>query len=177
MQYTHKKTSLGRARIIYIALMLLGIFLTSLKLENWARFAFTTIGIFSIVASAFLILKYELTEYTVIVNAKEDNIDFFINKVVGKRGAYDCYFKMSCGEEALKLERGTKEELKKKYSKILFHTYCHNIVSQDKYAIVFKNDDQYECVICELNDTMLSYIESSISIAKNAWATRSPDNE
>ncbi len=168
MQYTHKKTSLGRARIIYIALMLLGFFLTSIKLENWARFASATIGVFSLVAGAFLILKYELTEYTIVVNAKENDLDFFINKVVGKRGAYDCYFHLSDGESIIKLEKSTKRELKEKYSKINFHTYCHNIASQDKYAIIFKNDDQYECLICELNDTMLSYLESSLALAKSA---------
>ena len=168
MQYTHKKTSLGRARIIYISLMLLGIFLTSIKLENWARFAFTTIGIFALVGGAFFILKYELTEFSIVVNAKEDDVNFFINKTVGKRGNYDCYFKMSTCEEVLKLEKDSKKSLREKYSKIYFHTYCHNLVSQDKHAIIFKNDDQYECIICELNDTMLSYLESSMSLAKSA---------
>ena len=172
MQYSHKKIS-GKSRIIYISLMLLGFFLTSVKLEGWSRVIFATIGVFALVTGLFFIVRYELTEFSIVVNAKENDFDFFINKVVGKRGAYDCYFRLSDAEDIVKLEKSTKKELKEKYTKVFFHNYSHNLSSPDRYVILFINDDQYEGVICELNDTMLTYLKNSIEMVKNL--SKSPD--
>lgn len=172
MQYSHKKIS-GKSRIIYISLMLLGFFLTSVKLEGWSKVIFATIGVFALVAGLFFIVRYELTEFSIVVNAKERDFDFFINKVVGKRGSYDCYFHLSDGEDIIKLEKSTKKELKEKYTKVFFHNYSHNLSSPDRYVILFKNDDQHEGVICELNDTMLTYLKNSIEMVKNL--SKSPD--
>ena len=65
----------------------------------------------------YLFIKCDMTTYTYIVMENEGRQDFYIDKAVGKRGAYICYFLIS---DALKIVKyngsSTKENLKLEYN-------------------------------------------------------------
>ena len=166
MQYSHKKKS-ALCKFIYLTSICLGFVCAFINVTGILASVFSVLSIALIMGGMFIFMKYDATTYTVVVNAKETDFDFFISKAVGKRGAYICYFLIS---DALKIVKyngsSTKEELKLEYNGILFHNYFHGFNSRDRYALIFKLDDKLDALIIELNDEALKQLEHFMSVAQ-----------
>ena len=100
-------------------------------------------------ASVFLLIKYELYTYTYILSERNGTLDFYINKVSGKRGSYVCYFPLTDAVYFEKLEKGYAENLRRTYESIAFYKYNKNIFTGEKYIIIFENGSRYDAVIFE----------------------------
>ena len=166
MQYSHKKNS-ALCKFIYLTSICLGFVCAFINVTGILASVFSVLSIALIMGGMFIFMKYDATTYTVVVNAKETDFDFFISKAVGKRGAYICYFLIS---DALKIVKyngsSTKEELKLEYNGILFHNYFHGFNSKDRYALIFKLDDKLDALIIELNEEALKQLEHFMSVAQ-----------
>ena len=166
MQYSHKKNS-ALCKFIYLTSICLGFVCAFINVTGILASVFSVLSIALIMGGMFIFLKYDATTYTVVVNAKETDFDFFISKAVGKRGAYICYFLISDALQIVKYNgSSTKEELKLEYNGILFHNYFHGFNSKDRYALIFKLDDKLDALIIELNDEALKQLEHFMSVAQ-----------
>lgn len=166
MQYSHKKNS-ALCKFIYLTSICLGFVCAFINVTGIVASVFSVLSIALIMGGMFIFMKYDATTYTIVVNAKETDFDFFVSKAVGKRGAYICYFLIS---DALKIVKyngsSTKEELKLEYNGIVLHSYVHSLSSKDRYAIIFKLDDKLDALIIELNDEALKQLEHFMSVAQ-----------
>ncbi len=157
------------ARILYILLFGLALVLMSLPFkEGTSRTVLILISIASLVSAMYLIMRYELTTYTYILNPRGNDYDFFVDKAVGKRGNYVCSYPASNIVKVVPLQKDTREELKKEYPNILIYNYTHNLFCGKKQVIVFRNSPYYEAVICELGDEMESFLEKIMALIKEA---------
>ena len=166
MQYTHKKNS-GVVRALYIFLIGLGFAIAFIPFKGLAGSIMSTVAMASIIVGMVVFMKYEATVFSIVINARETDFDFFINKVIGKRGAYACYFLVSDAIKVVKYDgKGSRAELEKEYSGIGFHYYVHNFKSKDRYAIIFLLDGKYDALVVELSPEALAQIEHFMSVAK-----------
>ena len=165
MNYTPKHTDKA-VRALYLGLFLLGVVTMFLKGEGTLGTVFVCVSIVSLVCSLYFVVRYELTTYSYIVNEKDGKYDFAVNKSVGKRGSYVCYYKAS---DIVKIEEYTsesKEILKKDFSNIFFYNYTHSLFEKKKQVIIFKNSLHYDAVILELDDECYAYMKSIIEKEK-----------
>ena len=164
MTYTYKKSN-GLARIIYLALFIVGCVLACLELQGYYRVVFTTLGMGMVMAAIVLFLRYESTEYSLVLRENKTDYDFFVNKTVGKQSAYACYFYVSTTVDLVKYE--SKSALTEKYPGIEFYFYIHNIKPKDRYAIIFQyNDGGYVAIVVQMGEDMLNEYQRLRSIAK-----------
>jgi hypothetical protein len=164
MTYTYKKSN-GLARIIYLSLFIVGCVLACLELNGYYRVVFTTLGMGMVMAAIVLFLRYESTEYSLVIRENKTDYDFFVNKIVGKQSAYACYFYVSTTVDLVKYE--SKSALTEKYPGIEFYFYIHNIAPKDRYALIFQyNDGGYVAIVVQMGEDMLNEYQRIRSIAK-----------
>ena len=176
MNFTPKRKN-GNMRALYLGLLGLGLILMVLNPENNSRrTAFVLVSLVSLTVGIYLMVRYELTTYTYILNAKEDDFDFFVDKSTGKRGNYVCYYKISDVASYLPYEKDTKDELVKKYINISFYTYTNN-PSCKTNVLVFGNRGHYDAIIMERDEAYDEYIRNAIRLAKEKQAEKSDDEE
>ncbi len=166
MQYTHKKSS-ALVRFLFLTLIGLGFIIAFIPFTGLIRSIMSTVAILCILGGMMIFMKYEATVYSVVINARETDFDFFINKSIGKRGSYICYFYISDALKVVKYDGAdSKDEISKEYNGIVFHSYVHNLKSRDRYAIIFKLDGRYDALVVELNNEALSRLNDFIEVAK-----------
>lgn len=166
MKYAPKHTD-KTMRILYILLFGAALVLMTLPFnEGIPRTVIICLSIISLVSAMYLIVRYELTTYTYILNPKGKDYDFFVDKAVGKRGNYVCSYQVSSIVKVVPYEKDTRESLKKEYQNIFIYNYTHNSFTDKKQVIVFRNTPNYEAVVCELGDEMESFLKSIIELIK-----------
>lgn len=163
MTYTHKKHA-GIIRIIYLALIIIGFVLYPMELEGNKLF-FTLSSLFSIVAGLYLLIKTEMVTYTYVIKEKKTDFDFFVNRAMGRRGNYVCYYYISDAIKVIKYSKEVVNELTKEYVNIGYYNFSHGIFSKDKYIILFKLKDEYNMILVEMNDEFKSYFENCMEKA------------
>ncbi len=166
MNYTPERKG-GTIRALYLGLLALGLIsvVVSGNFASSRRIAFICISMVSLVGGVYLMMRYELTTYTYILNAKENDFDFFVNKATGKRGNYVCYYLISDVACFIPYEKETKDELVKKYQHLSFYTYTNN-PSCKTNVIVFKNAGYFDAVIIESNEAYDEYLKNAIALVK-----------
>ena len=175
MNFTPKRKN-GNMRALYLGLLGLGLILMVLNPANSTqRTAFVCISLISVSVGIYLMVRYELTTYSYILNAKDNDFDFFVNKASGKRGAYVCYYMISDVASFLPYEKGTKDELVKKYINISFYTYTNN-ASCKTNVLVFANRGHYDAVIIESDEAYDEYLKNAIALVREKKA-QEPDDE
>ena len=107
--------------------------------------------------------------------------DFYIDKYVGKRGGYVCFYPISDSVTFEKYEKGTKKALRQKYGNIRFYNYSQNIIKADKSIIVFANTNYFDAVIFEpdkdFSDMIRKAAEVSVkSTDENGESTQISEN-
>lgn len=163
MQYSHKRSNIA-VRIIYICLIVCGFIFYNIG-DGILKTSMSFLSIVSLVAGLYLFLRSEMTTYTLVVNERDTDFDFFVNKANGKKGNYVCYFYVS---DAIKIVQYSKEavnELTKEYKNVGYYSFCHNLISNDKYIILFKSSDHYDMIVVEMNEEFKAYFESCMSTA------------
>ncbi len=166
MQYTHKKSP-ALVRFLFLTLIGLGFIIAFIPFTGIVRSIASIVAIACIISGMLVFMKYEMTVYSIVINAKETDFNFFINKVVGRRGAYACYFLISDALKVVKYNGAdSKSEISREYNGIVLHSYVHNINSKDRYAIIFLLDGRYDALIVELSPEALGQIEHFMSVAQ-----------
>lgn len=130
---------------------------------NWL---YISIAMLCLVGFLFLLISFELTTYSYVLNAKKQSFDFFVDRAVGKRNGYICYYPLADLVYLVKKEESTKERLSEHYKKIRFNRYVHNIFSKECYVLVFKNSSYYDAIIIEANESYLAYLNNAIKLQK-----------
>lgn len=165
MNYTPKRNN-GTIRALYLGLLALGLISIVISGSGGSRrIAFISISMISLVAGVYLMMRYELTTYTYILSAKDDDFDFFVNKASGKRGSYVCYYLISDVASFVPYEKDTKNQLIEKYHNISFYTYTNNAQCK-KNVLVFQNAGHYDAIIMESDEAYDEYLTNAIALVK-----------
>lgn len=161
----------GAIRALYIGLFALALICISLPFENGTRrTAMIIISISSLVGAMYLMMRFELTTYTYVLNPRENDYDFFVDKAVGRRGNYICNYLVTDVVKVLPYEKDTREVLSKEYAGIMFYNYTHNLFAKKKQVIVLKNSPHYDAVIVEMNEEFEAFLKNVTALAKEANA-------
>ncbi|MBR2024255.1 MAG: hypothetical protein IKA02_00430 [Clostridia bacterium] len=164
MEYTHKKQH-GIFRLIYIALLVIGFVLYPMGNGTSLKLMFTIASIVALVGGVYLLIKCEMITYTYFIKERKSDFDFFVNRAVGRRGNYVCYYYIS---DAIKVIKHTKEavsEISKKYQGTGYYSFCHGLFSKDQYIILFKLDGKYDMIVVEMNEEFKTYFENCVKKA------------
>lgn len=167
MTYTpkHNDKSLRTIYMVLFFVSIIAIILNGIRKDNYS-WLYISIAMLSLVGFLVMLISFELTTYSYILNAKSKSYDFFVDRSVGKRGGYVCFFPLSDLVFLTKNDESTRERLREKYKKIQFNRYVHNIFSKQTYILVFKNTNYYDAVIIEANDTYLAFLNKAIKLQK-----------
>ena len=163
MQYSHKKSN-GIMRIVYICLIACGFVFYNFG-EGLIKTSLSMLSIFSLVAGLYLLLRCEMTTFTLVVRERGTDFDFYVNKATGKRGNYVCYFYASDAIKLVKYSKDAVNELTKEYKNVGYFSFCHNLISNDKYIILFRSSDHYDMIVVEMNEEFKTYFEGCIASA------------
>ena len=159
----------GAIRALYIGLFALGLICMSLPFENGTRrTAMIIICMASLVGAMYLMMRFELTTYTYVLNPKENGYDLFIDKAVGKRGNYIASYSVLDIVKVIPYEKDTRQELSTEYAGIIFYNYTHNLFSKKKQVIIIKNSPNYDALIVEMNEQFEAFLREVIKLSKEA---------
>lgn len=157
-------------RAIYGALIVMAVAFANIG-TGLTRTIFMCLAVVCLGIGLFLFMSHEMTTYTYIAIEKDKGIDFYVDKAIGKRGAYVCFFPL-CDCVALeKYEKGAKKKLATTHGRVSFYNYCHNVFCGEKYVMVFKNDDHCDAVICQLDEKSYLYLNKAISLSQSETET------
>lgn len=169
MKFTpkHKDATL---RLLYFGLFILSVVFMSMRVSDggFKRIAYICISLITLVSALYLLMRYELTTFTYILNPNGNNYDFFVNKAVGKRGSYVCSYRVSDIIEVMPYEKNTKEQLKKENKEILIFDYTHNLFKSKKQVILFANEQSMQAVVVELGEEMYAFLLNVINLVREA---------
>ena len=165
MTYTpkHNDKSLRTIYIILFFASVVAIIINGVRKDSYS-WLYISLAMLCLVGFLFLLISFELTTYSYVLNAKQKSYEFFVDRAVGKRNGYICYYPLSDLVYLVKKEDNTKERLREKYKKIQFNRYAHNIFSKDLYILVFKNTNYYDGIVIEANDTYLAFLNKAIRL-------------
>lgn len=167
MKYSPKHND-KTMRILYVLFFGAALIFMMLPIkEGIPRTVLICLSMASIVGAMYLLMRYELTTFTYILNPKGNDYDFFVDRAQGKRGNYVCSYRVS---DIIKVEdynKGTREAIQKEYPSIFIYNYTHNHFTGKKQIIVFRGA-RCEAVICELGDEMESFLKNVIELVKEA---------
>ena len=156
-------------RILYLSLFIVGIiFMTMRPEDNTRRTAYICVSLITIATALYLLMRYEMTTYTYILNPNEQNYDFFVDKAVGKRGAYVCSYRVSDIVEIIPYQNDSKEKLKARDSEIGFFDYTHNLFKKEKKIIIFKYQSKTDAIVVELSPEFEAFLVNTIELVKRA---------
>ena len=151
-----------KIRIIYSALLIGAIICFSPIASGIIHTVMQSLGIVVLTSSLAIFIKYESTTFSYILIEKNGHFDFYIDKHVGKRGAYVCYFPVSDAVKIVKLTDTAKDELRTEYENIYFYNYGKNVFCGEKHIIVFKNESKYDAVIFEPDEKFVTLIKEDM---------------
>ena len=161
MTYTHKKHA-GIIRVIYLALLVIGFVLYPIQIGDMKLF-FNLSSFVCLALGVYLLIKCEMITFTYIIKEKGSDFEFFVNRAMGRRGNYVCYYYVS---DIIRIEKHTKEivsEISKKHPGTGYYNFSHGIFSKDNYIILFELEGKYDMIIIEMNDEFKSYLENCMS--------------
>ena len=159
MNYSPKHNDI-KMRAVYGFLIVLGLALNFVG-TGLVKTVASALSLILLAVGLYFFVKHDMTTYTYILMENEGRVDFYIDRVVGKRGAYVCYYPLSDTVLAEKYEKGTRDKVNREYGKVFIYNYTHNRFCGDKQILVFKNEGYYDAVIVELSRECFDYIQKS----------------
>ena len=165
MNYSPKHDD-TKIRAIYGIFLVVGLSFSSVG-TSLTKVIFTTLSLAFIATGLYLFIRHDLTSYSYIVMENEGRLDFYVDRTVGKRGAYVCYYPLC---DAVLLERygkDTKKALLEKYGKVYVYNYTHNRFCNNRHVIMFKNDGYYDAIICQLDGESAEYLSKGIEASRS----------
>ena len=160
MKYSPKKIDTV-ARLVYSALLIVGFILMSIPFSGYVSIFTDTLAVFCIVASLYFFIRYECNTYEYILIERNSTLDFYVNKLTGKRGAYVCYFPLTDAQEIGKFE--SREKIIEKHGKVGFYKYIQNpFNSKNVHYILFRDKESLDCILFEPSEEMVRLISENI---------------
>lgn len=175
MTYTHKKHA-AIIRIIYFSLLILGFVLYPMDFQGM-KIVFSLSSFVCLASGIYLLIKSEMITFTYVIKEKKTDFDFFVNRAMGRRGNYVCYYYISDAIKLVKYSKETVTELTQKYKNVGYYNFCHGILSKDKYIILFKLENEYNMILVEMNDEFKSYFENCMEKAIPVSSDKDDDEE
>ena len=160
MKFSPKRTD-SAIRAIYAGLLLASLLFAGTG-QGILKAILTSVALLTLTGSIYLFIRYDLTTYTYIIKENGESHDFYIDKSVGKRGGYVCYYPVSDIVLIEKYGKDTKKRLRSKYGKVNFYNYSQNIIKANKSVILFKNDGYHDAVIFEPDDNFTLAVNSAM---------------
>ena len=161
MKYTPKFKD-KKLRFIYAALFIITAVCLLSPTSGIVATVFSSVALISVISASFLFIKYEVTFFTYILIDRNSTVDFYVEKRSGKRGAYVCYYPTSDIKEIVKADKDTKASLKDRYKNIYFFNYSKNVFCEEKYYIVFENQNRFDAVQIEPDEAFLNFLNSKL---------------
>ena len=165
MNYSPKHDD-TKIRAIYGIFIVVGLMFMSVG-TGMVKVIFTTLSLALIATGLYLFIRHDLTSYSYIVMENDGRLDFYVDKTVGKRGAYVCYYPLCDAVLFEGYEKDTKKALSEKYGKVFVYNYTHNRFCKDRQVIVFKNDGYYDAIICQLDVESAEYLSKCIEASRS----------
>ncbi len=102
-----------------------------------------------------LFIKYDCTRYEYILIERNGTLDFFVNRIVGKRGSYCVYYPLTDCIELGAFDDSTRASMRARYQDAKISKYVQNFLSgKCFYYALFKGQDGYDCVVFECDDDL-----------------------
>ncbi|MGM9646003.1 MAG: hypothetical protein ACI3XS_04890 [Eubacteriales bacterium] len=166
MKYSPKRTD-NAIRAIYAVLLITTVLFAGTG-SGITKAILSSLALISLTASLYLFIRYDMTSYTYILSEKNGGYDFYIDKYVGKRGGYVCFYPISDSVMFEKYEKSMKKSLRQKYGNVHFYNYSQNIIKADKSIIVFENTDYFDAVIFEPDKDFSDMIRKAAEVSVKA---------
>lgn len=166
MKYSPKKFDTAVRTLYSLCLLITAVLLLLHPTEGVWSSILSSISIITLFSGMVLFIKYDCTTYEYILIERNSTLDFYVNRIVGKRGSYCVYFPITDCLEIGVYDEATKESIRAKYPSSRFSKYVQNFLSgKNFYYALFKGPEFYECVIFEADEAFINlmkkYFESN----------------
>ena len=172
MKYIPKKADL-KARILYASLFIISVFCMMIDFVPRLKPIFSSIGLVCLVASLYLFIRFEFTIYEYILIERNKTLDFYVNKITGRRSSYVCYFPLTDACEIRSYTKNLKKEICEKYKNVSFYKYNQNIFLKEKQVVIFNNDGKYIAIVFEPDEKFAFTVSQEISRIKESSSDES----
>lgn len=168
MKYSPKKIDTS-VRIIYFSMLFASVSLMMINSSGLVRTILYSVALILLAVSVFFFIKYDATSYEYILIERNGTLDFYVNKITGRRGAYVVYYPITDCVKMGKYERELHSELKGQYKDLRVGRYVQNFISsKERFYLVFQNKDgYYDAIVFEANDKMVEMLSAYFEKAKN----------
>ena len=113
----------------------------------------SSVSLICLFCGMILFIKYDCTRYEYVLIERNGTLDFFVNRIVGKRGSSCVYYPMTDAIELGSYGEKTRSDITAKYQEVRFSKYVQNFLSgKSFYYVLFKGKDFYDCVVFECED-------------------------
>ena len=120
----------------------------------------SSVSLITLFVAMILFIKYDCTAYEYILMERNDTLDFYVNRIVGKRGSYCVYFPLTDCVEIGKYDDSARASVRARYQDARFPKYVQNFISgKDFYYALFKGAEFHECVIFEADDAFITLMK------------------
>lgn len=159
MKHSPKKYDTA-VRVIYSSLLIISVFCVTINFSGIFKTIASATGLLLMALAIYFFIKYDATSYEYILMERNETLDFYVNKIVGKRGTYMVYYPLTDCVGYGEYKKDTKENLLKKSSACRFLRYVQNFISaRELYFAVFKNNGYYDVIIFEASAEMMRYFK------------------
>ena len=158
MKYSPKRFGTG-IRAIYCIALISSFVLMMIPAKGAISSVLSSIALILLGVSLMLFIKYDATKEEYILIERNGTVDFYVNKISGRRGAYACYFPISDCVCHGDFKDTTRSELNAKFGNCSFSKYVQNFMSGKKYFALFTHESGYQCVVFEPNDEIIRLFE------------------
>ncbi len=149
MKYSPKKFD-TKIRAVYSISLIIALGLMMLPAKGFASTLLSSVALLLIGVSIMLFVKYDATRYEYILMERNGTLDFYVNKISGRRSAYAVYFPLTDCAEIGRFGESTRGELNARYQGCRITKYVQNFLSsKDIHYALFKAEYGYECVVFE----------------------------
>lgn len=120
----------------------------------------SSVALVTLFVGMVLFIKYDCTRYEYILLERNGTLDFYVNKIVGKRGSYCVYFPLTDCIEIGLFDENVRNSIRAKYPKSRFPKYAQNFISaRELYYALFTGPEFYDCVILECDEQFISLMK------------------
>lgn len=157
MKYSPKKYD-NLIRAIYSICLILTVALMLFHPTKGALSSIlSSVSLISLFVGMVLFIKYDCTSYEYILIERNSTLDFYVNRIVGKRGSYCVYFPVTDCIEIGLYDEGVRASIRAKYQNSRFSKYVQNFLTgKGFYYALFEGPEFYECVIFEADEAFIN---------------------
>ncbi len=160
MKYSPKKYD-NMVRAIYGVCLIITVALLLFHPKGgmWSTIL-SSVALITLFTAMVLFIKYDCTSYEYILLERNGTLDFYVNRIVGKRGSYCVYFPVTdCIEMGL-YDENVRANIRAKYQNSRFSKYTQNFLTgKNFYYALFEGPEFYECVIFEPDDAFIEFMK------------------